>query len=95
MNSLDQHPPPSKLTRSDMAAVAETKLRDIQEATSGLLQRIDDADPCGAEMLQAEAARLHGIGFTLTRLLCYDDIETAYRIVCGDDVDRTSLGLTT
>lgn len=77
-----------------MRAAVESKLREIQEATTELLQQIDDADPRGAEMLRAEATRLAGIGFTLTRLLCYDDIETAYKIVNGDTVDDIALGLT-
>ena len=70
------------------------KLRKIKIATSSLLQEISDAPPPEAEMMRAEASRLNGISFSLTRYLCYDQIEKAYTLICGDpDEDGTSLGL--
>ncbi len=78
-----------------MQSAVEAKLREIRTATTSLLQEISDADPREVEMMRAEAARLNEIGFTLTRLLCFNNIETAYGIVNGDlDECGEVLGLT-
>ncbi len=77
-----------------MRAAAEAKLRQIQSTTNELLAQMDSTDPCGAELLRAEATRLAGIGFTLTRLLCYDDVQRAYAVCCGDaDEEGDVLGM--
>ncbi len=82
-------------TGPQMQIVVERKLREIRTATTSLLQEISGADPREVEMMRAEAARLNEVGFTLTRLLCFDNIETAYGIVNGDlDECGEVLGLT-
>ena len=94
MKTLALTSPHGKLTRPDIQAAVESKLREIQAATTELLQQINATDPAGDEMLRAEAARLNEIGFTLTRLLCHDRIEQAFAIVSGDDVAGEVQGLT-
>lgn len=94
MKTLHLPNPSGNLTRQDKQAAVERTLYEIRTATTSLLQQIDDAVPREEVELRAEATRLNGLGFTLTRCLCFDDIETAYRIVCGDSVDGETLGLT-
>ena len=77
-----------------MRAAVETKLREVQAAMSDLLQRIDAADAATTEELRTANKRLAGIAFTITRLLCLDDVERAYELVNGDTVDGEVLGLT-
>ena len=73
--------PPDKLT---MQSAVEAKLREIESTATGLLQEVGNADPFVAEALRDEASRLHGIAFTVARLLCYDDVDRAYRLINGD-----------
>ena len=77
----------------EMQAVAEAKLRDIQETTSDLLQQTADADMATTEEIRQELTRLGGISFVLVRLLAYGDVEKAYAIVSGDTVDDELTGL--
>lgn len=76
-----------QLSRPDMASAVESVLSQIKRTTDELLQRANDPDPSAAQAIRSEAQRLNGIGFTLTRLLCLDDIEAAYRIIDGDAND--------
>lgn len=77
-----------------MRGEIEATLRRIQQTSSDLLLQLEDADTTTTELLRNEITRLADCGFVLTRLLCRDDIERAYEIVCGDpDEDGTSLGL--
>lgn len=78
---------------NEMRAVAEAKLYEIQQATTKLLQEIGDAEPREAEMMRSEASRLNGIAFALTRCLCFDQVEKAYRLASGDIVDGEALGV--
>ena len=84
MSSLSLRIPPDKLT---MQSAVEAKLREIESTATGLLQEVGNADPFVAEALRDEASRLHGIAFTVARLLCYDDVDRAYRLINGD-LDR-------
>lgn len=84
MKTISLSNAPGKLTRQDKQAAVEAMLREIQTTATDLLQEIGNVDPFQAEVLREEASRLSGIAFTLTKCLCYDDIETAYRVVTGD-----------
>lgn len=77
-----------------MAAAVEAKLREIQDVTANLLGDIDTAWSGVAGMMRAKAARLNEIGFVLTRCLCNGDVETAYGMIIGNDVDGEVWGLT-
>ena len=84
METIDNTAPLRQLTRPDMQAAVEAKLYEIETTTTDLLQEIGNVDPFTAEALREEASRLSGIAFTLTQLLCHDDIERAYQLVTGD-----------
>ena len=75
---------PSGNLRKDKQAAVESMLREIQTTATDLLQEIGNVDPCVAETLREESSRLSGIAFTLTRCLCYNDIDRAYRLISGD-----------
>ena len=77
-----------------MRSAGESKLREINDATTDLLQRTAGADVATTEELRSEITRLAGVGFVLTRLLCLDHVEGAFALVNGDDVDGEVLGLT-
>ena len=77
-----------------MRAAVESKLREIQSASNDLLRQTEDADAGTAELLRTEITRLADCGFVLTRLLCFDDVQRAYEIVCGGaDEDGSVLGV--
>ncbi|MCH7526523.1 MAG: hypothetical protein IID39_03715 [Planctomycetes bacterium] len=77
-------------TRRQIAA--ENRVRELSRLGDDLLQATEGTDLTTTELLRAEATRLNGIGFTLTRLLCHDDVEGAFAIVSGDaDEDGTVL----
>ncbi len=84
MRILDHNSSPRQLTRPDMKAAVEAKLCQIQDTTNDLLQQTVDADAVTTNEIRAEVTRLAGIGFTITRLLCFDDVERAYALVNGD-----------
>lgn len=84
MKTLDLSTPPGKLTRQGKQAAVEAKLREIQDAATGLLQEVGIVDPFVAETLRDESARLAGIGFTLVQLLLHDQLERAYQIASGE-----------
>lgn len=66
-----------------MRAAVEAALRKIQRTSDDLLLQLEDADAGAAELLRTEITRLANCGFILTRLLCFDDVQRAYEIVCG------------
>ena len=81
-------------TQEQMQSAVESKLREINNATTDLLQRTTDAGAVTTEELRSEITRLAGIGFTITRLLCLDDVQRAYEIINGDaDENGTTLGV--
>ncbi len=80
--------------RNEQQAVAEARVRDLSKLAHDLLHQIDGTDPTKDELLRSEATRLSAVSFEIVRALCRDNPEKAYRICCGNDVDRTSLGMT-
>lgn len=78
---MDNTEPEEKLL---LAAVAESRLAVFSGLADDLLQEIEGADPVTGESLQAEAVRLFGICFEITRLLALGDIEGAHRISVGN-----------
>jgi hypothetical protein len=93
MDTLAFREPRGKLTRPDKQAAIEAKLREIHDATTNLLGDIDTAWSGVSDMMRAEASRLNEIGFVLTRCLCNGDVETAYGMVIGNDVDGEVWGV--
>ena len=77
-----------------MRGEIEATLRQIQRTSSDLLVELQDANAATIELLRNEITRLGDCGFVLTRLLCLDDIQRAYEIVCGGaDESGDVLGL--
>lgn len=72
------------MTLQAMEVAVEVKLRKIESTATDLLQEVGNVDPFVAEALREEASRLHGIAFTLTRCLCYGDVDRTYRLINGD-----------
>ena len=81
-------------TEQEMEAVARARLAKLSRSADNLLQQTTDADAATVELLRAEATRVSAVAFEITRALCHDDVQRAYRVACGEaDQDGDVLGV--
>ncbi len=81
------------LTPQELEAHAEAQVARLDRLASDLTQRIDGTYPTMDELCWREAARLSAVAYEITAALSRGDVQTAYAIACGDDVDGTTLGV--
>ena len=74
-------------------AAAEAAVIELTRLGDDLLEQTEASDPSTVQSLRNEATRLFAVAYDITAALAHDEIDTAYHLSVGDDIDGDSLGV--
>lgn len=80
--------------KRERQTAAEAEAAELSQLGNDLLEQTYGADPTTIEALRTEVIRLFAVAHAITAALARGEIDTAYRLSIGGDVDGTSLGTT-
>lgn len=78
---------------NEQQAAAEARVVELNRLADDLLIGLDGLDAPAAKAMNDEATRLFAVAHDITAALARDEIDKAYRLSVGDDVDGEVTGL--